>query len=353
LAASLDTVARAAGVSISTVSRALSRPDLVSAGTRERVLAIAGELGYRANTSARGLATGRRMAFALLVPDVANPFFPELIRAAEDRAQQSGYSLLLCDTGEHAERERHLLSRVAGQVDGAVVCSPRSSASGLAEVATELPTVLVNRLIKRIPSVSCVSAPGMTLLVEHLYELGHRRVAYLQGPLASWSNRERLRAVREAARRLHMVLHVLGPFLPTLHGGHKAAEAIMGTGATAALAFDDLTAMGVVGRLWDLGVHVPGDVSVTGCDDIFCAALCSPPLTTVRSLAPVAGTRAVELLLEQIGNGLATRARHLGVIGEVVIRSSTGAARSADAVKHPRRASSGGGRRLGGHDVTA
>lgn len=337
MGASLETVARAAGVSVSTVSRALSRPDLVRESTRQRVLAIAAETGYQANASARALATGRSMAFALLVPDIVNPFFPELIRAAEDRAQQAGYSLLLCETGEHADREQRLLSRVTGQVDGVVVCSPRSPATGLIQVAREVPTILVNRVIRQISSVSCLAGPGITKLVSHLAELGHRKIAYLQGPRASWSNWERLSAVRNAARAHRVKLHVLGPYPPTLEGGYKAAENIVGTGATAALAFDDVTAMGVVGRLSDLGLHVPNDVSVTGCDDILYAALSSPPLTTVRSLTSVAGATAIEMLLEQTGTAVSARTRHVELIGDVVMRASTASVRQAPTPSSARR----------------
>lgn len=338
MAASLETVARAAGVSPSTVSRTLSRPELVNEATRQRVLAIAAEFGYHANPSARGLATGRTMLFALLVPDIVNPFFPELIRAAEVRAQQAGYSVLLCETGEHADREERLLSRITGQVDGVVVSSPRSAAAGIAELAREVPTVLVNREIPRIPSVSCLAGPGMAKLVAHLAQLGHREVAYLQGPTASWSNRERLNAVRAAARAHQVALRVVGPYPPTLEGGNEAAENIVSIGATAALAFDDITAMGVVGRLRDLGLHVPNDISVTGCDDILYAALCSPPLTTVRSPTSAAGATAIEMLLERIGNASSAPSRHVRLVGDVVIRASTAVRQTATPVTGPRRA---------------
>lgn len=313
-----------AGVSPSTVSRALNRPEMVRVTTRDRVLKAASDLGYSANAIARGLATGRTMALALLVPDIANPFFSELVRAATDRAQRAGYSMLLCDSGEHPERELSLLAQLSAQVDGIVICSPRSSERGLRAVATEVPTVLVNRFLDKVPSVNCTAGAGMAQLVRHFYDLGHRSICYLQGPRESWSNRERLRSVLIASKQRSMRLHVLGPFPPTLEGGHKAAESIIGIGATAALAFDDITAMGVVGRLWDLGAHVPNDVSVAGCDDIFCAALCSPPLTTVRSQTSLAGVASVEMLVERVGNEGLTKVRHVSLAGEVVIRGSTG-----------------------------
>jgi len=118
--------------------------------------------------------------------------------------------------------------------------------------------------------------------------MAHRSVAYLQGPSSSWSNKERLRNVRARTTALRMRLNVLGPYTPTLESGREAAEDVIKTGVTAAMAFDDLTAMGVLSRFWELGVQVPEQISLTGCDDVFCAALCSPPLTTVRALTSLA-----------------------------------------------------------------
>lgn len=325
--ASLDTVARAAGVSPSTVSRALSRPEMVNESTRRRVLNIASELGYRLNAAAQGLATGRTMALALLVPDIANPFFPELVRAAEDRAQEAGYSMLLTDTDEREEREQRLLDQLAGRADGLVVCSPRSSAAGILAIAREVPTVLVNRTVDTIPSVTCVTRTGMARLVDHLQSLGHREVAYLQGPASSWSNKERLRSVRARTRQLGMRLQILGPYTPTLESGRKAAEDLTELGVTAVMAFDDLTAMGVLSRFWDLGIRVPDDISVAGCDDVFCAALCSPPLTTVTSSISLAGTTAVDLLLERLSPSPPSQARHVSLVGDLVVRATTGPAR--------------------------
>ena len=222
LGVSLQTVAKVAGVSKSTVSRSLTRPEMVNRVTRERVEAVVAKLGYRYNAIARGLATGRTMALALFVPDIANPFFADLVRAAEDRAQAAGYAMLLADTDEHPEREQLLLERLASQVDGIVVCSARSATKGILAVGRELPMVLVNREIGTIPSVTCATGPGMAELVQHLHSYGHRQVAYLQGPASSWSNRERLSSVRSASKALGMRLNVLGPtHHPSRAGGRR------------------------------------------------------------------------------------------------------------------------------------
>jgi len=321
----LDTVARALGVSPSTVSRAFTRPELISDETRYKILAVAEELGYRPNHAARGLATGKTMTLALLVPDIANPFFPPLVRAAEDRAQEAGYSMLLADTDEHADREGRLLRQLAGQADGVVLCSPRSPAAGIRRLAEETPLVLINRAIEGIASVSCVTSDGMRQIVDHLHTLGHREIVYVGGPKSSWSNQERSSTVRRQARKHAMTAHVVGPCPATFEGGFAATEEVLKTTATAVVAFDDMVAMGVVEGLRVAGRQVPDDISVSGCDDGFFASISSPALTTVRSSSAAAARTAVQILLTHISSG---EHQHDSVVleGHLVVRQSTGPA---------------------------
>lgn len=256
------------GVSISTVSRAFSRPELIGVDTRSRVLAIADEVGYRPNRSARGLATGRTKTIALMVPDIANPFFPPLVRAAESRACERGFSVLLADSDERADRESTHLVDLAAQADGIIVCSPRVADDVIAAAARRTPLVLVNRTVDGISSVSCATRAGMRQLVTHLHSLGHRRIAYVAGPPAAWSDRERRDAVRRQARRNAMEVSVFGPYPATFDGGVMAGDAVIADGASAAVAFDDTVALGIIRRLTERGHAVPRDFSVTGRDDI-------------------------------------------------------------------------------------
>lgn len=290
-------VARAAGVAASTVSRAFSHPDRLSEATRERVLGLAGELGYRPHPIAQALPRGRTSTLALLVPDVTNPFFFGLIRGAQRRAAAAGYILVLVDTSESAATESTHLERLAGGVDGFVLASSRLPEARLRAVAADHPIVAVNRTVVGAPSVILDNAQGMRQAAEHLASLGHERLGYLSGPAASWSDRSRWHALRVAAPRLGMDVVRLGPFPPTVDGGAVAADAALVADRTAVIAFNDLMAIGAMRRLGDRGRAVPDRLSVVGCDDILGADLCHPPLTTLAADIEEAGRAAVDLLL--------------------------------------------------------
>lgn len=325
-AASLKTIADEAGVSISTASRAFTRPELIGQKTRTEILAIAERVGYQPNRSARGLVTGRTSTLGLLVPDLANPFFPPLVRAAEDWAFDRGYAVLLMDTDEHPEREKVLLRDLSGRVDGLVLCSPRSAASQIRDMAKRCPLVCVNRTIRGVSSVSCSTRDGLGRVVDHLHFLGHRRIVYLAGPASSWSDWERRTSVREQAARRGMQVEVLGPYPATFEGGILAGDAVAASNATAAVAFDDVVALGALRRLSERGFNVPGQISISGCDDIFFSSMTFPALTTVATPIAQAGRAAIDLLLDQLESTGRRRASQVTLSGEFVARGSTGQA---------------------------
>lgn len=317
-------VARAAGVAASTVSRAFSHPDRLSEATRERVLGLAGELGYRPHPIAQALPRGRTSTLALLVPDVTNPFFFGLIRGAQRRAAAAGYILVLVDTSESAATESTHLERLAGGVDGFVLASSRLPEARLRAVAADHPIVAVNRTVAGAPSVILDNAQGMRQAAEHLASLGHERLGYLSGPAASWSDRSRWHALRVAAPRLGMDVVRLGPFPPTVDGGAVAADAALVADRTAVIAFNDLMAIGAMRRLGVRGRAVPDRLSVVGCDDIFGADLCHPPLTTLAADIEEAGRAAVDLLLTGRTAG-AGRQERVVLPVQLRIRGSTAA----------------------------
>jgi DNA-binding LacI/PurR family transcriptional regulator len=336
--ASLKTIAAEAGVSIATVSRAFTRPDLIGERTRTEILAIAERVGYRPNRSARGLVTGRTTTVGLLVPDIANPFFPPLVRAAQDRAYERGYAVLLMDTDEHADRERALLADLTGRVDGLVLCSPRSAAGQIRDLAEQLPLVCVNRAIPGVTSVSCSTRDGLGEVVDHLHSLGHRRIVYLAGPASSWSDRERRTSVRQQASKRGMEVTVLGPYPATFDGGILAGDAVLAAGCTAAVAFDDVVALGAMRRLTELGYDVPGQFSISGCDDIFFATMTMPSLTTVATPIAQAGRTAIDLLMDALDQPDRRRVQQVTLSGEFIARGSTGPA-PRRAVSRPSRGS--------------
>lgn len=319
-------VARESRVAPSTVSRAFLHPGRVNPATAERIFAVADQLGYRPNPMARALPSGRTFMLALLVPDVTNPFYFQIIRGAERRAAAAGYTTVLADTEESAEAEERHLGRLLPMVDGIVFATSRMPDRDLAEQVAGRELVLINREVDGLPSVVLDTAMGFGQAAEHLVSLGHRSLVYVAGPRSSWSDARRWRAVHAAGRRLGVPVSRVGPFAPTVAGGAAAADAAVLAEATAVLAYNDLLAVGVLRRLTDRGLRVPAEVSVVGCDNIFGSDLCQPALTTVDSPAEEAGRVAVDLLLGSLGAGGTSGRRHVLLPTHLLIRGSTGPA---------------------------
>jgi DNA-binding LacI/PurR family transcriptional regulator len=294
-------VARGAEVSVSTVSRAFTVPDMVHPETRRRVLQVAGELGYQPNRAARALVTGRTGNIGVVVPDVANPFFSAVLKGCAARAREARHVVFLADAAEDPRVEAEVVGAMAKQVDGIVLCSPREDLVQLERLAGLAPLVLLNRDVEGVPAVLMDSADGVRQAVEHLGALGHRRIAHLSGPATSWAGKERLRGLRAAAPANDVEVVELGPFPPTFQGGVQAADLALARRVSAVLAFNDLMALGVLNRLAARGVTVPEEMSVVGFDDIEMAGMTPAPLTTVRMPMEAAGRAAVDLLLDERG----------------------------------------------------
>ncbi|MDE1993655.1 MAG: LacI family DNA-binding transcriptional regulator [Rhizobiaceae bacterium] len=317
----ISDVAAAAGVARSSVSRAFTRPDMLSPETVARIKEAAERLGYVPNHTARALSTGRHGNVALIVPDVANPFFPPLIRAAQSEAERFDFCVFLGNTDEDPRQEDKLLGRFAGQVEGVVLVSSRLSDAQIRAHAAMRPLVLVNRDVEGIPRILIDSAPGVSEAVRHLAEIGHRKIVYVSGPPTSWSNKQRRAAVRNSAAKLGIEVETVAAPVPSYEAGKEAVGAILKTGATAAVAFDDLTAQGILAGLIERGIAIPKDFSVVGCDDVLGAAT-YPSLTTVSNRSVEAGTVALSLLMQMLQTGIAHDVRHmLGT--HLVIRNTT------------------------------
>ncbi|WP_327085002.1 LacI family transcriptional regulator [Nonomuraea sp. NBC_01738] len=325
--ATIYSIAEICGVSAATVSRAFNRPELVSPEVRARILSAARELDYQPSSAARGLVTGRAGLIGLIVPDITNPFFPLLVRAIQRTADRIGSPVMLVDAEESAAAESRMVKQLRGRVDGVILASPRSPAAALREAGGDLPCVLVNRTLRELPSVVCDNTAALYDAGEHLYKLGHRSFALLAGPSASWAAARRSQAIRRWARGREVELIELGPFRASFKGGRRAGEALLATGATAAFAFDDLMACGVLAELHARGVAVPGERSVIGCDDVLLAQTVTPALTTVSAPFADLGRTAVEMLIRHIeAPGATPEQRRLP--GAFTPRSSTGPART-------------------------
>jgi LacI family transcriptional regulator len=322
-------VAREAGVSAQTVSRALNNKGEISAETRERVLATVERLGYRPNTLARGLVTQKTSTLGLVVPDIANPFFSEVTRGAEDAAHQAGYSLFLCNAMEDPAREVEALRTLEAQrVDGIILCSSRLSEQEFGAMMARLPAVvLVNRAASGndLRSVCIDDEAGARCATQHLLHTEHRSIAFLAGPQASYSGLRRARGYQDALSEAGVPIdpELSVTCTPHLEGGYNAARQLLSRrpGTDAILCYNDLVAVGALQACAAMGRRVPEDVAVVGCDDILLAGLVTPPLTTLRSDKRALGAEAVRLLLRKMA-GCADGCENVMLQPELVVRAS-------------------------------
>jgi LacI family repressor for deo operon, udp, cdd, tsx, nupC, and nupG len=320
-------VAELAGVATSTVSRALSRPDRVNRHTRERIEEAAARLNYVPSSQARGLSSGRTNTVAVLVPDITNPFYFDIIRGTQHQLKAAGLTQLLVDTEESNEMELEALHKMRRSADGFILAASRLTDAQLAEVSGSQPLVTINRASANAPTVVIDTPSAMIQALEHLVSLGHQRVCYVSGPPTSWSNSRRWKIFEEDSGQRGLETHRVGPFAPKTTSGAAAADAAVRTGATACIVFNDLLAIGMLQRLRERGIRVPEDMSIVGCDDIFGADFCNPPLTTISSPIEQAGRVAVSMLLSQLNPLHGGTTRRLAVMPtHLTVRGSTGPA---------------------------
>jgi DNA-binding LacI/PurR family transcriptional regulator len=321
-------VAARAGVSPATVSRVFSRPDAVTRETQRRVLTAADELKYAPHPVARSLARGRTGCLGLIVPDIEVAFCGVVTKAVSHQARREGYALFVADADDPAaglgSGDMRSARAMAKQVDGLVLLSPTMADDDLRGLAAQVPLIVVNRRLDGVPAVLMPSEKGATHAVEHLHALGHRRLAYLAGP-ENYSNYARAEAYTRTSARLGVAGTVLGPFEPTVASGRRAADLVLADGASGVLAYNDDVAAGVISRLADRDVSVPGRVSVVGFDDTALASMVTPRLTTVRLPMADAGAVAVRMLLDLVRGGSVDVAP-IELPGELVVRASTGPA---------------------------
>jgi DNA-binding LacI/PurR family transcriptional regulator len=323
-------VAARAGVSQATVSLVLGRNPRarVAEATRARVLRAAEELGYRPNILARGLVRGRSYALGVIVPDLANPFFLDVLTGVQRVAAEAGYVVLPGDVREGSP-ERHLEALRARQVDG-VVLDGFGAAALPEEALADLRVVLVDEPSERWPGVASDTLQAGRLAAAHLLGLGHRRLAFL-GPASdvhALRMRERgfVRALREAGGSLPS--ERLRRVPPTVAGGQGGMKALLGLAErpTAVFCANDLLALGALKACLAAGVRVPEEVSLVGCDDVEMARVVTPELTTVAVPARELGARAARLLLRRLDRPEEPRRPSRPLPVKLVVRGTTGPA---------------------------
>ncbi|GAA2000270.1 LacI family DNA-binding transcriptional regulator [Catenulispora subtropica] len=310
MAATIREVARQAEVSIATVSRALNNPHLVAEPTRSRVVDTARRLGYASRRprtgpgrGGEGADPGRTGFVGAVVPDLANPFFPAVLRGMRSAPPAEGRHVLSLDAVEDPAVEADLVRMIARQVDSLVLLSPRLPSDRLRALTIPGRTVLFNRLIPGLPGVVVDCVDGMRRLVAHLAALGHRHVGYAGGPRTSFGDAERRRGLALCGPAGGLRVVDLGAFPPYFASGAQIADRALREGVTAVIAFNDLMALGTIVRLRERQVDVPARISVTGFDGIPLAAASTPRLTTVAPPLGRAGQTTMALLDAEVGQG--------------------------------------------------
>ena len=317
----LNEIATSLGVSASTVSRALRRPEMVREQTRLEIIKAAEMAGYEAPMPSP-LRT-RTGTIGLVVPDLENPFFTTLARAAMNEAREKGYSLVVADTNEDPFGESESLTLTCRHVDGLILASSRLPEEDLRRAEEVIPLLLINRELTGAPSLLIDNPPGMNQAVEHLAALGHRLIAYVEGPASSWSNLQRRETFSEATRTQGLESVFLGPYPPRFEGGVQAADVLVARTVTAVIAYNDVMAFGIMSRLSNRGIAVPRDVSVIGFDDVPAASLWSPSLTTISASTAAVGKAAASNLIRMLEGKALHRENRRRLSSQLVVRGST------------------------------
>jgi DNA-binding LacI/PurR family transcriptional regulator len=287
--AGIRDVARKVGVSVATVSFALNGQPGVAEDTRQRILAAAAELGYRANPQAQALRRGRTTTYGLVIRNFNNPFFLEVLGGAEQAADEAGATLLLLDSHYSLERERMLVREMAAQRLAGLAIAPVGKGESVLlwqELRPGTPVVALNATVAGITGVSRVypdNAAGVELAMRRLAGLGHRYVAFLSAPRGLVADPDRIRHFRRLARELGVRPHVMHSPL-TIADVRKTAATMLARrdAPTAVITNSDYTALGIYLTARDLHLRIGPDVSVIGHDDLPTSELLDPPLATIR-----------------------------------------------------------------------
>jgi LacI family transcriptional regulator len=301
-------VALKAGVSIRTVSRVVNNLGEISEETRQHVQHVIDEIKYRPNHLARGLISGRTLSVGIIVPQISDPFFPEFIQGAEARGQEAGYSVLLCNTNEDPARElSHIETLQSKQVDGIILCGTRLSTPQLSALAEHQKMVMVTgQTPDYAAAVRIPGEEGISKVVHYLMDLGHTRIGHIG--FTKQVTGERLEGYFAALEERGLPGNPSRTVITdqvSIENGKAAALKLLDQApdTTAITCYNDMLAIGAIQACEERGLRVPGDISVTGFDDIPLASLIRPRLTTIRVDRFAAGNRAMDLLLNFITTG--------------------------------------------------
>ncbi len=335
---SLLDVAKHAGVSPATVSRVINNSAPVSDNIRAKVMASAEALGYEISPArpAGGIST---RTVAVIVADLLNPFFPELIRGVDLEARRDGTALMLYDTAEDTQPEEHMLDMVSSHdLDGVIVAGSRITMDEMVAHCKRcsIPLVLINRSMSCCADVACIRVDFEKATyhsARHLLSLGHTRIGYLAGPEPTDMSMARRKGLEDALKEVDLALHPewMSSGFPNVAGGFQAMSALLslpeGERPTAVQSYNDLMALGALKAIRAHNLRVPEDISVVGFDDIPLAAHANPPLTTVEQPKTYMGSLAMRMLRELMDRRLGLGGGFTLLESRLVVRETTGPAR--------------------------
>ena len=323
----INDVALAAGVSRATVSRVMNGLTTVDPELAARVRAVAAQLDYSPSTAARSLSMGRTQTVAVMLPELGNQMFQRVFYGFRAAAAAAGYRVLIAETTGTDDDETAVAVDARRRCDALLMVGPRSSDEALAELLTHVqPAVVVGRRPTEASGITNVPidyAAGILAAVDHLCELGHRDLVYLEGPPSSSGHRGRLDGLARATAERPYLRLLRVPTGSSIADGYAMAERVLATEASAVLAFNDLVAFGLLARLDEIGVRVPRDLSVIGFDDVELAQFAATPITTLRAPHADLGAQAwarIHALLQHRAWAEASEP----VRPELVVRASTG-----------------------------
>ncbi|MGC2163772.1 MAG: LacI family DNA-binding transcriptional regulator [Silvibacterium sp.] len=324
-------VARLAKVSTATVSRTINGSDKVTEETAARVRRAIETLKFYPNTNARALGSGRSSLYGLIISDITNPFFPELVKSFEDVAVQYGQEVLIANTNYDKRRmEQCVVRMLQRKVDGVAIMTSEMDEHLIDELSSrKIPLVFLDTGVvqKGISNISIDYAAGIDAAVEHLHRLGHTSIGFISGPMDLTSARVRRKAFTASMKRKGLDLNksLLEAGNHRMDGGHQGMARLLRKGIrpTAVMTSNDMTAIGAMGAIFEQGLKIPRDISVIGFDDIGLSAFTQPALTTVRlSRAEIA--KLAFRALYGIQNAAAAQGEEYSIEPTLVERKSTG-----------------------------
>lgn len=321
-------VAKQANVSIATVSRVLSKPETVADETIKKVLEVIKNLNYQPNAAARQLRMAETTTILVVVPDITNTFFSNVLRGIEFVAHENGYQVLLGDANNNAEREKGYLNTLRQKkAAGMILLTAGIEANIVEEIASEYPVVLACEYLEgiNVPTVSIDNVSGARKATEYLINLGHKKIGFISGPMNSVLGRDRLKGFYQAMAQYD--LKVEPDLVQEGNFSYESGQNIMNKllaysqMPTAVFAANDEMAFGAVNAIEKKGLTVPKDISVIGFDDIQFSSIFKPALSTISQPTFKIGTKAMELLIGLMTNQKMAKTQYI-LENKLILRDS-------------------------------